>query len=83
MKQLLPSRFTGQARNKEQYTGWIRQQDMYFTFRLSDGSDWLMREGNDKERYIHIHPGKNSRQSRRIKSRSLAIFMAMLYYSRG
>lgn len=63
------------------YQKWITRQDLYFTFRLHDGSDWLMRSGEDKKRYIHIHPGKHSKHSKRIKSRSLRIVLAMDYYS--
>lgn len=68
------------AFQKEAYMEWITGQDLYFTFRLDDGSEWLMRRGENKTRYIHIHPGKHSKHSRRIKSRSLKIFLAMHYY---
>lgn len=70
------------AFEKEAYHQWIREQDLYFCFRISDNSDWLMRRGENEHRYIHIHPGKYSQQTRRIKSRSLRISLAMIYFSK-
>ncbi|MGM0612936.1 MAG: hypothetical protein ACQESM_05470 [Bacteroidota bacterium] len=71
------------AFEKEAYYNWIIKQDPYFCFRISDGSNWLMRKGNQNERYIHIHPGKHSHKTKRLKSRSLRIALSMIYFSKS
>lgn len=71
-----------QAFSPENYRRWISGKGLYYCLRISDGSDWLMRRGEFEQRYIHIHPGKYSLHTRRIKSRSLRIVLAMLYYNK-
>ena len=71
------------AYEKEAYYNWIIKQDPYFCFRISDGSDWLMRKGNHNARYIHIHPGKHSYKTKRLKSRSLRIALSIIYFSKN
>lgn len=68
------------AFDKESYLDWLSGKGLYYCLTISDGSDWLMREGEQAGRYIHIHPGKHSLHSRRIKSRNLRLAMAMIYY---
>ncbi|MFW6019946.1 MAG: hypothetical protein ACOCPM_05130 [Bacteroidales bacterium] len=66
---------------QEAFDQWVLNQDDYFCFRISDSSDWLIRRGMNNERYIHIHPGKHSYKTKRIKSRSLRIALAIIYFS--
>ena len=45
---------------------------------LPDKSIWILREGNEKERYIHIHPGRYSPLSIRVKSLTLKSAIAVI-----
>ena len=55
-----------------QYVNWIHGSREHFKkLILSDGSIWILRTGSDIHKYIHIHPGKYSPNSLRVKSTSL------------
>lgn len=58
------------------YIAWLRPH-LYKTFTCSDGSTWVFREGQG-ERYVHLHPGRYSLHSVRIKASTLKT-AAMLY----
>lgn len=45
---------------------------------LSDKSLWVIKEGIDEERFIHIHPAKNSPSSIRVKGTTLKTVLALL-----
>ncbi|MFO8054166.1 MAG: hypothetical protein R6U19_03270 [Bacteroidales bacterium] len=78
----LKRKLTGlKAFEKASYRNWLWEQGGYCSLYISDGSHWIMREGIDTQRYIHIHPAKYSMHSRRIKARSIRIALAVLYYS--
>jgi len=54
------------------YKEWIHSENMdYKIINLPDDSTWTLRYGNEKERYIHIHPARYSVYSVRVKSTSL------------
>lgn len=44
---------------------------------LSDGSEWLIKAGNDAERYIHIHPAKYSPHTIRVRAVTLKTVLAL------
>lgn len=43
----------------------------YREIELSDGSKWIIRAGEDSEKFIHIHPGRNQELAHRIKANHL------------
>lgn len=43
----------------------------YREIELSDGSKWIIRAGEDTEKFIHIHPGRNQKLAHRIKANHL------------
>ena len=47
------------------YRAWFTEQ-AYHLATLSDGSAWVLTPGHDAERYIHIHPGKQSMYTMRV-----------------
>ena len=51
-------------------------EDGYFTVMLSDHSVWVIREGKEPGRYIHIHPGRYSPETIRVKALTLKSFIA-------
>ena len=44
---------------------------------LSDGSEWLIKQGNDMQRYIHIHPAKLSLHTIRVRAVTLKTVLAL------
>ncbi len=49
---------------------------------LSDGSWWIIKAGNDPERFIHIHPAKYSPATVRIRAATLKTLVAMKIFMR-
>jgi hypothetical protein len=49
---------------------WLKPLE-YRKITLSDTSIWIIREGLDPERYIHIHPAKQSPFSIRVRAATL------------
>ena len=61
----------------ESYNQWLSEKDAsYKLISLSDNSIWTLRKGNDNARYVHIHPGRYSPHTKRVKALTLktAIF---------
>lgn len=53
------------------YRAWIRQGGGFRTVELSDSSVWILREGESDAAYIHIHPGRYSPATFRVKASPL------------
>lgn len=66
----------GSVNDPEAYIAWLRPHH-YKTFTCSDGSAWVFREGQG-ERYVHLHPGRYSLHTVRIKASTLKT-AAILY----
>lgn len=45
---------------------------------LSDDSDWLIKMGDQKERYIHLHPAKFSKHTIRVRATTLKTVLALV-----
>lgn len=51
------------------YLQWIQQsKGRYRSQKFYDGSVWIFRIGEDRVRYIHIHPGRNTPFAFRVKA---------------
>ena len=60
------------VRNFSSYRNWISEVGKsYKQMKISDKSVWTLRLGNEKKRYIHIHPGRYSPLTIRVKAVSL------------
>jgi hypothetical protein len=62
----------------EQYKCWlIKDVKDYQLLKLKDKSVWTLRIGDDIARYVHIHPGRYSPNTVRVKATTLktAIFL--------
>jgi hypothetical protein len=64
---------------KKQYLKWLGPKE-YNKIRSSDGSDWLAKKGNLPERFVHIHPAKNSLDTIRVRGTTLKTIIALLIY---
>jgi hypothetical protein len=47
---------------------------------LSDGSRWVLRLGNEPDRYVHIHPGRYADNTRRVRANVLKTAALALAY---
>ena len=65
----------------EEFLPWINQHGEYVNITLSDQSTWTIRKGNDPEKYIHIHPGRYSPHTIRVKSMTLKSAIFILYFT--
>lgn len=62
----------------ELYKEWIKEEGSdYRLISLPDGSKWTLRLGIDRNRFIHIHPARNSMST--IRVRALTLKTAILY----
>ena len=58
--------------DENSYKVWLHNENRdYKIIKVSDDSTWTLRHGNEKKRYIHIHPARYSVHSIRVKSISL------------
>lgn len=67
--------------NKE-YENWLcKHGTEYQTITLLDNSVWTLRKGDKEKRYIHIHPGRYSPHTVRVKALTLKTTICVLAYS--
>ncbi len=63
----------------EDYKKWLYEEGKeYKLMKISDNSLWTLRLGNKRKRYVHIHPGRYSPQTIRIKALTLKTAIAAL-----
>ena len=67
--------------SSKQYQDWLyKDERAYQLVELKDKSIWTLRLGDDTKRYVHIHPGRYSPNTVRVKATTLktAIFLLCL-----
>jgi hypothetical protein len=65
----------------EQYKDWlVKDGKTYQLLKLKDRSDWTLRLGDDIARYVHIHPGRHSPQTVRVKATTLKTAILLLCF---
>lgn len=65
--------------NRASLTNWLNPF-AYRKMELSDGSVWVIREGNEQSGFIHIHPGKYSPLTIRVKAPVLKTVIALAVF---
>ncbi len=71
------------AFNRRAYINWINESSRnYRLLKLSDGSVWTLRTGNDEEKFVHIHPGRQSVHTVRVRAVTLKTSVIVLAYLR-
>ena len=63
----------------DKFIGWLANDD-YKLVHLSDKSIWVISLGENRERYIHIHPGRYSPNTIRVKAATLKTAILVLYF---
>ena len=68
--------------SRQSYAKWIKDsKNNYRTIYLPDSSFWTSRLGQ-KERYIHIHPGRYSPHTTRVRALTLKTAITVLSWSK-
>jgi hypothetical protein len=63
----------------EEYKRWLHDEDKdYKLLRISDNSIWTLRLGEDTARFIHIHPGRHSPNTVRVRALTLKTSIAVM-----
>jgi len=66
-----------------QYQDWISKEGKnYQLVELKDKSIWTLRLGENSERYVHIHPGRYSPRTVRVKATTLKTAIFVLCFER-
>lgn len=63
----------------EELAQWLHPLE-YRKFELSDHSFWVIKQGQDNARFLHIHPGKYSLFTIRVKAPTLKTVIALKIY---
>ena len=65
------------------YKDWLTENKTdYQLLTLLDGSIWTLRLGENVERYVHIHPGRYSPKTRRVRALTLKTAIFTLCFER-
>ena len=69
--------------NVSSYNLWLNKNgDNYQMINLPDKSTWTLRPGNEIQRYIHIHPGRYSVHTLRVKATTLKTAICILSWQK-
>lgn len=67
----------------DKYINWLREENNdHKLVQLSDNSIWILRLGENKERFVHIHPGRYSLHTTRVKATTLKTAILVLCFER-
>ena len=70
--------------NYTDYYKWLTENGKsYKLMELSDSSVWTLRLGNEREKYIHIHPARYSPLTIRVKAITLKTTIALKSLAEG
>lgn len=67
--------------NQDEFIRWLKPYE-YKKIMLSDKSVWIIKQGDNPERFIHIHPGKNSVHTVRMRATTLKTAIAIKFNRR-
>jgi hypothetical protein len=72
------------VKNYTNYNKWLLENGKgYKQMVISDSSVWTLRLGKEKKRYMHIHPGRYSPLTIRVKAATLKTTIAMNVIAEG
>ena len=60
---------------------WVEENQGYRVLTLEDQSRWVLRHGEEPDRSIHVHPGRWSPQTRRIRANVLKTAVMVLVHA--
>lgn len=59
------------------FSKWLYPLE-YQKIKISDSSEWIIKEGKDSVRYLHIHPAKQSLHTIRVRAATLKTVLVMM-----
>jgi hypothetical protein len=62
------------------FSKWLYPLE-YQKIKISDSSEWIIKEGKDSIRYLHIHPAKQSLHTIRVRASTLKTVLALMINS--
>jgi hypothetical protein len=62
----------------EAYRPWVEAGGGYRLLTLEEGSVWVLRAGDPAERYVHLHPGRWTPATRRVRANVLKTAVLVL-----
>jgi hypothetical protein len=66
------------------YRAWLREGSGYQVIAFAeDDSRWVLRLGDESDRYVHVHPGRGSPRTRRIRANVLKTAVLALAHARA
>ena len=68
---------TKNINDKISFANWLYPLE-YRKIELGDSSEWIIKESNDTERYIHIHPAKHSPHTIRVRAATLKTVVVLM-----
>lgn len=69
--------------NYNSYKLWLNKNgENYCLITLPDQSTWTLRPGGEIKRYVHIHPGRYSLHTKRIKATTLKTAICILAWQK-
>ena len=64
------------------FAAWVRDSGGYAVVEVpEDGSRWVLRQGEEGERYLHLHPARWAPQTRRVRANVLKTAVMALAYA--
>jgi hypothetical protein len=79
--QILDTLHQNKIFESQQYKNWLLKEEKYYRhIELKDKSIWILRLGDDISRYIHIHPGRYSPHTIRVKATTLKTAVFLLFF---
>ena len=82
-EQLLDYLHSKKIFSEKLYKDWLSKDGKdYQLVELKDKSIWTLRLGDDAERYVHIHPGRYSPNTIRVKATTLKTAIFLLCFER-
>ncbi|MBT8378043.1 MAG: hypothetical protein KJN64_02295 [Ignavibacteria bacterium] len=70
-------------KNNKKYLCWLCSDgNDYKSMKLKDSSVWTLRSGNEEKRFVHIHPGRYSPHTVRVKALTLKTAIYVSAYSK-
>jgi hypothetical protein len=64
------------------YRSWLEKSGGFRLLAIAeDQSQWVLRLGEDEERFIHIHPGRGSPETRRVRANVLKTAILVLAHA--
>ena len=80
-KQIVSSLKRNKICSSEEYKEWLKKDGKdYQLLKLKDKSVWTLRLSEELNRYVHIHPGRYSPSTIRVKATTLKTAIMILCY---